>query len=181
MWRQKKRRPSVSRVLFPVAKNRRMPAIYPELLSPTVSIVLPSNLGKGTPSSVGLHELSTSGVHSTAVTRRPGGLLPHLLTLTLREKHGFARGAVLFFCTHRPLRISSILGSGLPMCCPDFPLAIHRLTGETASGKLSGSAFHNANIHYFHGKNIILACFHFYPLKKYSIFWKENMYIFVAK
>ncbi len=60
--------------------HARLPFIYGKA-SPPASIVLPSS-SDGPPSNAGIHELSTSGVHSTKCHHWPGGLLPRLLTLT---------------------------------------------------------------------------------------------------
>ncbi len=82
------------------------------------SIVPPSGSG-GQPSLLfaGLHELSTSGVHSTTCRHGPGRLLPHLLTLAGSPSACFGG----CFLLHGPTLASPFpLGSGMPCVARTF-------------------------------------------------------------
>ena len=102
----------VSRVLYRFAT---MSVIYLHRMSPCGWYVAFYPLTSDEqPSSVSIHELAASKIHSRMCHHTAGGLLPHLLTLT-------PCGAVILFCITQPSRTPSIFGSGIALCCPDFP------------------------------------------------------------
>ena len=59
--------------------------IYLRLLSPTSSSGPPSDVGRATLIDAGLHDLTTPKMHSPICHHTAGGLLPHLLTLTMQS------------------------------------------------------------------------------------------------
>ena len=80
---KKKSSQSISRVLSLV--NYKMSVIYLRILSPISSSGLPSDVGRATLVDVGLHDLTTPKMHSTTCHHVSGGLLLHLLTLTIKD------------------------------------------------------------------------------------------------
>ncbi len=90
-------------------------------------------LGQSLPSSAGIHELSTSGVHSADVA---AGLVSSCLTFSPLPRRVVGRGG--YFLLHL-LALADLfpLGSGLALRCPDFPPASPPLGERPAAGRLS--------------------------------------------
>ncbi|EJX01401.1 hypothetical protein EVA_10493 [gut metagenome] len=105
-WKKRKRSQPMSRVLYTMFSQRCVchlsgctvtSAIYRPTLQSAMSL-------GGQPSNFGLRGLSTSEVHSPKCHHPAGGLLHHLLTLTIFKTR---KMAVVFFYTSLPLRTTS--------------------------------------------------------------------------
>ena len=86
MVRKRKSSRLISRVLFLI--YNKAPVIYLHPLSPMGSSGLPSDVGRATLVDAGLHDLTTPKMHSPTCHHAAGGLLLHLLTLTLPKQGG---------------------------------------------------------------------------------------------
>ena len=123
-------------VILPYGK---MPVIYLRPSSPTGSSGLPSDVGRATLVGVGLHDLTTPKMHSPICHHTAGGLLPHLLTLTLPKRGGS-------FLLHDSTFADSFpLGSGMLCVARTFLFCL------AASATSRPAAFPNAKVSIFIG------------------------------
>ncbi len=125
-----------------VSAPRAVLVIYLRLLSPVASIVLPSGSG-GQPSCTGLHELSTSGMHSTHVAMRLVGSYP-----TFSPLPGGKASRRSFSSASASPRGLLPVRKRIALCCPDFPLFTSHPGGVTSDKPADSHSFPTKVIQY---------------------------------
>ena len=118
---EKKRRRTISRVMSAVGTTfleRVTSTTFRHLSEPDVTIAAlaayPPAMGEQ-PLNAGILGLATQRRAARDITAAPGGLLPHLFTLTLQAGGRLFSVTLLYRCRQLPVRKFGAL------CCPDFP------------------------------------------------------------
>lgn len=83
---------------------------------------LPSGLG-GQPSDAGIHDLATSKAYSTCIAAGLVGSCPAFSPLPPCSNPEVLQDGGCFLLRYSAVADSYPLGSGMPFCCPDFPLS----------------------------------------------------------